>query len=83
MKVMDETNLEAWATINRYKNPGEIQDRVPVITWELDRYELNVVGDSGNTEGKDGTHSLDYPLGIDGMWDKLITLMPGFPLEIS
>lgn len=53
MKVMDEANLEAWATINRYKNPGEIQDRVPVTTWELDRYELTVGGDSGSTEGKE------------------------------
>ena len=83
MKVMDEANLEAWATINRYKNPGEIQDRVPVTTWELDRYELTVGGDSGSTEGKEGKHSFDYLLCIDGMWDKVIMLVPGFPLEIS
>ena len=70
-----------WATINRYKNPGEIQDRVPVTNWELDRYELNVGGDSGSREGKEGKCSLDYPLGIDGMWDKVIMLMPRFLLR--
>lgn len=53
--------------------------------WELDKYGLNVKGDSGSKEGKEGKHSLDYPFDIDGVGDSYQTqegITPGLQVWV-
>ena len=67
---------------NNCKNSGEIQDRVPVINWELDKYLLNLKGDSGSRDSKEGMHCLEYLLDIAGVVDKVIKMILRFLLGI-
>lgn len=71
------------SNINSCKNPREIQNRVPVTNWELDKYLLNekerVVVEMVR---RACTAFPEYPFDINGVVDKVIKMTPRFLLGI-